>query len=349
MSVSNVASLSPLPPKADPTLPWAERIRALALEIFRYLADFASIFTRYLGSKDWSVPGVILRAPTLLFHRLMGRPSTLSSGYERGFQELGKKEAERFLPHAFATAFVTSFKSDYLHRDFEEVDPRNLGPLPNLPPEVQRHERGFFHPPTRLRVALLRSRKEREKYILAFSSLKPNSKEVPAAEQIQRKASQVFAWAGGVPQVFEVASQLVNSLKQSGIFQDQQLELTGMCFGAALCSYAALQNGVPAVCFNSCPLGVGLQQKIGSEKLKKASQYITHISSRHDFISDPFALSSLDLIVSRLGLRTPGNFGKRFRISRVPHYDSFQNHAYILGNLLHHCGLNERTKGNQIL
>jgi predicted esterase YcpF (UPF0227 family) len=132
---------------------------------------------------------------------------------------------------------------------------------------------------------------------------------------------------GNTPKACVQADAFVQNVMKA--YPDKTIKLTGFCFGGMLAQYAALKNEVPASCFNSLQLGPKLQQDIGSEKLEKAGSYVEHFSIERDHITDSridsivefklpknlesLRLTPLDNIVNKLGIRTPGNFGKTYQ------------------------------------
>jgi len=115
--------------------------------------------------------------------------------------------------------------------------------------------------------------------------------------------------------------------------------LCGEGFGGSLAAYAALHTRTLAICFNSSPLGAGLQQKIGKDRLAEANQYLIQFESE----KKPNLLLVISYIFDRImsfaGIRTPGNFGQRYsfpteKSSKKEDSDPFAN------NIIRYLGYN---------
>jgi len=67
------------------------------------------------------------------------------------------------------------------------------------------------------------------------------------------------------------------------------------------------------------------------------------VSVATDFVSDPRILPIFDRVLSLVGIRTPGNFGKRY-VLPAGYERSDQIHSYIIGSLMKHLGYKDRDK-----
>lgn len=125
----------------------------------------------------------------------------------------------------------------------------------------------------------------------------------------------VLNLVGVAPDLFDAADELFVLLKNHPNFRGKKIVLAGNCAGGALAQYVGLQNGCSVYCFNSMPLGAGLQQKLGKEKIRRAKDLVTHVSAKGDCVSlnsiPPLGL--LDRVFSTV-ITTPGNFGTRYMV-----------------------------------
>ena len=146
------------------------------------------------------------------------------------------------------------------------------------------------------------------------------------------------------PNILEQAGEFVKELRAHPYFEGKKLVLAGQCHGAAIASYAALKNELPAVCFNSFILGAGSQYAIGKQKLSLADKYITHIACKGNFSTD-FSLMrrTAERIADAIGIRTSGHFGRKFVIPAA--YKTKNDiHTYVLGSVMAHLGYDKWAK-----
>lgn len=156
---------------------------------------------------------------------------------------------------------------------------------------------------------------------------------------------QVKAAYGNLPGLraglFDEADELVQYLKTTPEFRSKKIILTGQCMGGTIASYVSLRQGIPAICFNSLPLGAGLQTAITDTNLRLNSHHVTHISTVGDIFSDNSNLF-LRIVNKILGLvvRMPANFGKRYLVPRL-YTNDYDNHGYILASMIRHIGYSD--------
>jgi hypothetical protein len=129
--------------------------------------------------------------------------------------------------------------------------------------------------------------------------------------------------AGGFPEIFKRAH-----VEYQKIMNDQFLNwdrknvvLSGLCLGGALASYVALKSpsGENAITLNPLGLSPRMQWDIGREVLSKAKERIKIYSVNGDFASAPLKpVAWLDVLLNFIGIRTVGNFGKRYHMQPAP-------------------------------
>lgn len=327
----------------------SKRIQSIARTIFNTFLEVIQIPFRYLGSKTWSIPGIILRTPGILIRRIiLGDHSTplkeefFGAGYHYTFEKgLTPEETRSYHSAVCMTAFVFQNKVHWLNRkeiNYELIKPESLHlNLAEISPEIECHEHCFFDKESGLKVVLV---KKDNKILLCFGAHGCYETEVEPSSLKEKiwnrvKYNNIPFWQnilGGRPLVYQRAAEMVRLIKNHSSIKDKDFSVCGLSFGGALAAYAGLQNQVPTICFNSMPLGVGLQSALGEEKLKKADHYVTHITSCGDYASDPLpGIGIIDRIINLFGMRTLGNFGKRYWIP--PLYSRF-NFNYSHGRIL---------------
>ena len=93
------------------------------------------------------------------------------------------------------------------------------------------------------------------------------------------------------------------------------------------------------------PIGAGFQFKLGSKALSEADSYVKHLVIKGDFVSDTSPVP--DVILSGLGIRTPGNFGEKYRILSA-YKESDKTHNFVLGSMMQHLGYDKRAKPKDV-
>jgi hypothetical protein len=301
----------------------SSRIASIVRDVFEKIRDFFSFPIRYFGSKTWSIPGLIFRTPYLLFKKIFSsekfsfKEELFQSEYRFSIEKnLTKTELKSYYPYGCAPGYTYGLNPDYIPHGWSVVKPV------------------FYNPQSGLKISFLQKGDE---VILTFGSVE--------AKELKPKRNELARGSllGMNPDLYKEASQRFSKLSSDPLLKGKKITLAGSCLGAAIASYVALKHKTKAVCFNSFPLGVGQQYDLGNERLRKAPDYITHISAKGDYTSDIAGYPVVDRILSAIGFRTPGHFGKRFRIPSA--YKSMHDtHAYVIGNIMQHLGRDKRTK-----
>ena len=190
-------------------------------------------------------------------------------------------------------------------------------------------------PNSGLRAAIVKT--ENEDYIISFGSTgsRETTDENKKGLFFLQYVSNIDQYLGFEPNIYDQAKKLTAALAQ--MCGKDKVSTAGHSLGGGLAQYAALHNGVKGKCFNGSPLGTGLQKRLGN-KIQAAPELISHISTRGDWLSYTgntlpigVGVSQKDLnqtkggpdtrprymskIADLIGLRTRGNFGKKYYIN----------------------------------
>jgi dienelactone hydrolase len=259
------------------------------------------------------------------------------SGYHHSFEKtLTPTEVKPYLPYASAAGFIYSTNPSYVLSGWECIPPETL----NLTSEsVEARDKCFFDPDSGFKVTLLQKRNE---VIVCVGAIEAQEQEKARSPKYQKAKNIAQSILGVMPPVYKQALAFAKKIQACPQFAGKKLTLTGQCYGGAIASYLALKTKLPAVCLNSFPLGAGVQYDIGKDVLSEADKYVTHISSRHDFLTDLPFYTPMDLAVSALGIRAPGSFGRKYLIPTA-YSDPLMSHAYILSSVLQHLGYDKRA------
>lgn len=242
---------------------------------------------------------------------------------------LTPEELKVFLQYAYANAFLSNGKIESLaNLGYRFVPPKDLSSSTIEGLEVR--DTCFFDPASGLKVGIFEKEGE---VIIGFGALDAGKLEISdpvIRDQVRQLGvdTGVKNWFGGVPAPYLQADRFIAAIREH--FPEKKITLSGNCIGGSFASYVALKQGLPAVVLNPLPLGAGLQQEIGDKRLNEADQYITIISVQSEWASDLPLFTTIDRIVSFLGIRTPGNFGKRFKIPTCFGWDICSSHRRVV-------------------
>jgi hypothetical protein len=297
---------------------------------------------RYLGSKTWSLPGLIIKIPFSLFKN---QPFFDKKSYHYGTQKkLTAIELKPYLKYAATSA--ASFKNDPkwlegLNINFHCFSLNEID-LKNIPGKIIIQNAVLFDPDSGLKVLVAENENE---VIVSFGARDSLSTEIDIKCQKQIKDDQFNTAAlnllGANSAIYEQASAVITALQKSEKLKNKQWVLVGQSFGGGLAQYVGIKKQIRTVCFNSIALGAGLQKNLGDSLLAQSDEFITHISAENDILSDFPFINVIDRFFSLIGIRTPGNFGQRFSIPSA--YSSIKGtHNYILGSIMKHLGYTTR-------
>jgi hypothetical protein len=301
---------------------------------------------RFIGAKDWSLPGLILQTPVYLLHKILGKPyvGLFGQSYHRFFEkQISVVEAKKFLPFV-AASVGTDSEEKFLHPcSLRSIDLCAL----NLDLKgVKILHNSLIEARSGIKISVLENASS--EIIIAFGA-KHSAKMVfgddhAGYQQFEKAQSRNIAQnlAGCLPASHKKSKQIIEHLLTLPYFINKKITLTGTCFGASLAQYTGLKLGIKAVCFNSLQLGQAAQQDIGYEKLAQADFWIEHVSTRKDFLNDSQIYNRANHILSFIGIKTPGNFGRQYCIPSA-YTDSSKSHVFIMGSFMKYLGFNERS------
>ncbi|MGM0440575.1 MAG: hypothetical protein ACQEP8_05635 [Chlamydiota bacterium] len=337
-----------------------DEISTLAFKIMFIKQRIITLSSRPFGTRSCSLLGGVIKATRQLSH--IFRPAlkpTNAYSYTYTPRQLSSEDViSDHLPYA-------ALASSTLHKDESWIEPwgmrywniSDISPSVELPEGIESHSDCFFSPISGMKAFIT----ERDNtIIIAFAPLFSSHTELPDQEHkkmVENQKIQVYSniFLGSKPLCCQHADQLVQTLLQHPLFKDHQVVLTGQCLGGMMAQYTAINNKLPARCFNTAPLGAGLQQKLGSKKLKEASSYVTHLSAAGDYVSDFTVYDKVFRIFDIIGLRVPGNFGKRYIIPTAYHHQDWgflrgakNTHDYVLGSIMNHIGYNYRSHSGDL-
>lgn len=304
-----------------------QKVRNVATLILSSIQSFFLFPLRYIGSKA----------------RVVGSP-----GYVLDRSNIQYLDGNQFKPYVkYVAATTTCFGNNE-----RWIKPFNFHIL-NLKNEnfifpksvglTEAKEVCFFDHFTGLKVMVMTN--DKDEVVICYGALGSAIKERRFSliegwlHAINKVVAIVGSFLGFKPVLYEHASNLLTMIKDHPGFQNKKMVVVGHSLAGSFAAYAALKNQLPAVCFNSVPLGAGLQDNIDLKVLKNADKYVTQISCPYDFTSDLVGSQTLDKIFTFLNIRTPGTFGKRFFIPSA-YNNGLGIHGLIMGSTMKLLGYN---------
>jgi len=141
-------------------------------------------------------------------------------------------------------------------------------------------------------------------------------------EQLKVDAKQ---YLGALPPAYRQANEIVAMLKT--MYPGYTINISGHSLGGGLAQFAGLMNNddnrTVVQAFDAAELSREAQSAIGKERLKKASNFITHVSIYHDLVSDFPGLSKIKKALKYFNIKVPENFGKIYYIFPENKKDSY--------------------------
>jgi len=311
-----------------------------------------SPISRYIGSKTQSLPAMIV-------HPLLGRLNHLTApiaGYHKTMRPLEPEEATAYIrPISVA---VTSWGNDTSWIEplqLRRIAPNELGledALKQISGSIEAKETCIFDSQSLLKAIIVEDL-TCDTLFIAFGAMRSSFSELNLTEAGKKEIAKRQQWdiaqelLGYRSELFAEAEKVFLTIAACPRLEDKKLHLVGQCLGGGLAQYVALKQCVSATCLNTLALGAGLQQAIGDKKLMRADSYVTHISAKDDYISDTKHVWIADSTLSCMGVRTPGNFGRRFVIPSA-YTNMYETHDYFLGSVMQHIGYTVRTKPGEL-
>lgn len=263
--------------------------------------------------------------------------------FDHKVSRLEPEKVAEYTPYVLASYATHRGKKSWFEGmpslDFVELSTKSLFVSEDLADIEVSRDYCFLDKKTGLKVALV---KHDDEIILSFGTLNTGEAELVVAEDkdaflAQQKKAIGKELLGGTPEVYTRAVHLVEALEEQGFFSGKQIVVTGQCFGASIAQYVSLKKEIKGVCFNSLPLGAGLQADIAPEVLERAKDFLTVFSVEGDYASDSWLYNMGKRICDAVGLCVPSNFGHR--VSIPSGYKSAGNtHIHVLGSMMHYLG-----------
>lgn len=208
----------------------------------------------------------------------------------------------------------------------------------------------YFDPKTGLKATLVQNG---DKVIIAFGTKTcANAELEDKSEQKKVLKKQDLAiyqnLLGAKPKVYRQAAELYDRIIRDNKLNKDKVTLTGKCFGGSIAEYVSLKKKVHSVCFNTLPIGTGLQQELGKKTLKEADKYVDHLIVEKDWASDFTFFKVAGKIFRFMQIRTPRNFGCRYTIPSA-YSISATRHIHVLGSMMAYQGYDRWTEVPQYL
>lgn len=335
-----------------------QKIERILSKIFNSLKEAASFPMRYVGSKTWSIPGLILRTPLLLFQRIFRhKPLTKAAFFGSGYHysngpQLSREKAKDLLRYAAYGLVPFRYEQEKWAEPFgaKVVPPSALDvDVSKLPGHVATNSQAFFDRNNLFKAMVLEDEHE---IIVTFGPMYSHLSDISDAKESDKKVKKqlrsiVSNYSGLSPKNYDQADALLEQLKTFAQQKNKPLVATGQSLAGSIASYVALKQGIRGICFNAVQLGAGLQSKIGDRKLAQADNLLTQISVKRDLVSQLPGIGHADRICSALGIRTPGAFGKRFLIPSA-FKDMRSSHDYPVKSIMQYLGYDKNTKASEL-
>lgn len=308
-----------------------------------------NIAMRYCGSKTWSICGLAARLGKAKNEPDADKAKEIlyGKGYHFSHQKvLTPAKTHKYVRNAFAASTLQRDCDTELNRRYHltVVDPRTLGiDFRMIPGRLEANNRRIFDPHSAVKVMIFTTPDEVLFSFGAVGSLRP---EFSDNQLWQRVTLEARTWTvtiignlvGRIPPFYDQGEKLFFAVKDHPLFQGKRVTLIGHSMGGSLACYIGLRNQIQVQAFNSLALGAGLQQVIGDDTLKQAEDVIKHISIRGDAASDFPGIVFIDRVLSHIGLRTPGNFGRRVVAPSAYHpLDMAKTHDFFAESLQTHA------------
>jgi len=303
-----------------------ERIKKIFDSIIETLRSLVHFPLRYLGSKDGSIIGV-----------LVGHQDT--PGYHRYTEKtLTAAETKEYVDHAAIAGLAFSNNLELVAPLEYQVIPLKALYIDDADLEQQGDR--IIDRQTGLRMALVE--KDRHVYFAIAGVDDRHVKFLEASQERTKFFNALTCALGQKHAIYRRAEEIFLKIRDRSTIQGRPFTLIGQSLGGMCAQYIGIRNQQPTICLNGFPMGAGVQEEISDERLAHADRYCTHIIVEDDPYADNSILGYFDIVLSRLGIRTPANFGHRYTLPSA-YNNGTQTHAFVLGSMMHHLGLHQRT------
>lgn len=340
-----------------------EKVCCFANDLFDLMREAFYMPFCILGSKHFSILGVLARLPQCIYEAINKRSLegfakrlfSLDSNYSYfAEREASKKEVKDVLGFAAISSYIQNDNLSWITPfGYKECNIAEFCPdIASVSSDFEIVKGCLISRATGLKIRLL---KTTQGYCVTFGALSSliktldsNSIVHHAALCIDTGKQAVLNTVGIRAKIYKTAEKAFQCLLASKKLKGANIQLTGNCFGACLASYLGIKFEKKAVCFNTLALGVALQADLGEEKLNKASDFVTNFIGKTDFIADlPLPFTLFDYVTNTIGIKTAGIFGQKFYVKSPYMFYSYETHVSIMDNLLHHLGLDHNLKPKQ--
>lgn len=278
--------------------------------------------------------------------RFMGSKASLGEGYDGTSAAHGRylsgREIKDYVRFGAVTCTAYNGNPDWikpLGMSIYPLEKLNLD-LKRLPGNIFLSENALFDEATGLKVMLISSEHRKDEVTVVFAALGAKGfKSHPKYRQYWGATLNVL---GIKCNLYKRAEAIFEQLKKCPEFTGKNFVLTGHSLGGGIASYVGLKNEVKTISFSATPVGAGMQESIGKEKLRKAHLNVTQITNPNDFLADCPYGKSIDKVSRAFGIRMPGTFGKRLWFVSDPNCKN--PHAALISNLMHRMGYRSDQK-----
>ena len=317
--------------------PITKRVKDLAVSIFKAIISSLKIFETplsFIGSKYPSLPEVAIRTALAAKKVLLGQKITsmrselLETGWNYQSRDVGLLQRPKSLSdddkalnlqlmnksllytRLYAYNHATGQKGE---RDASLEACKARVKADWMPPG---YEEAYDFNEDGLRITFIKG--DGKLHVIFGAKNAAGSKHV-----LKNIGETVTTMAGFQPDIYKRALEEYNRLmsEQFSSFQQNDVVLSGLCLGGALASYVTLKSdsGESAVVLNPLGLSPRMQWDIGRDNLRKANEKIEIFSVLGDFASAPIKpIPQVDVLLNFIGIRTVGNFGKRYHMQAPP-------------------------------
>jgi len=336
----------------------AEQIQKYAKDLFEILYAVVTFPCRYIGSKTWSIPGVIMRLPQALYQRIVGRADNkamkdilfCSKHQSLPARELTREEAKAYVcPLAMAACTHACDEATWANPlGYRIVRPSELQVDS---PCIESKTLCFFDRFSGLKMTVMENNDQVVVGIgavAAYESETPGEKKYHLGMVIWMHIVAGLSLFGGEIAAVQKADKLFSQLVKSPRLQGKKITLVGVCFGGMIAQFLSLKHRIHSYCINCLPMGAGLQWRLGRKALEHAERFVTQVRVTGDYFDSERKVWKIgDAVTSLLGIKVPGNFGHSYLIT-TPYTTLKTVHERSFGSLMWHLGFDQRTKPNKM-